>query len=80
MIQIIHIKLNVVPHRENARWTNQLLSLFTLICVPAVNLLGLAKCPTAQAFSLPDEPGLIFLAAVIEGLSVLFLRGQGKPP
>jgi hypothetical protein len=80
MIQIIPIKFNVMPHRENTHWTNRLLSPLTLVCVPAVNLVGLANCPAAQAFSLPDEPGLTFPAAVIEGLSVLLLGGQGKPP
>lgn len=77
MIQIILIKLNAVPQREN---TNRLLSLPTLLCVSVVNLVVLAKCPTAQAFAQPDEPGLMFPAAVREDLSVLFLGGQGKPP
>lgn len=71
MIQIIYIKLNVVLHRDNTRWTNRLLSFPALVYVPAVNLASLAKCP-------PDEPGLMFPAAVIDGLSVLLLGGQGE--
>lgn len=80
MIQITHIKLNAVPQRESTRWIKRLLCFPTLICVPAVNLVVLAKCPTAQAFILPGEPGLMFAAAVREGLSVLLLGRQGKPP
>lgn len=59
MIQTIHIKLSVVPQREQVlgKWA-AITSLPWSVFLVSI-WFCLAKCPTAQAFGLPDEPGLM---------------------